>query len=581
MGKYLNFVLLSILVVDTTTSISQEIKSIDSLINVCVENKSFNGDILISKNHKSVYKRTIGYRNIETQEQLKSNLLFNLASVSKPFTSVAILQLQEKELLNINDKVIKYISSFPYDNICIKHLLSHTSGIASNIDFLEGDDQQKGFTNDSIIGLLVKYKPALQFEPGDQWSYSNLGYEILALVVEKVSNMKFDEYMEQLVFQPAGMNRTFIPRTADIKQWLPNKLSEKDIALPYNFENIASCELRNIYPLLINSKEYCYGSTNVYSTVYDLSKFDQALTNHVILSKVSQELAYQPFQLNNGDLVRDSLAPIPSYYGLGWDISIDTIWGKIIWHKGRSGGTRAVFLRNIDKKQTVVFLDNNDNWGTDLKAIACLKIMNRQSYSYPISKSLVQQLGCDIHSKGFEVAYTDFMKRRETERQNYFISKDELIELATLLSDENKLKDALSVIKLCNDLKPGNWDVLLTYSDLLLINNQIEEALADYRTAIPLYSNNEDECISLLGAIGWQFIEKNRLSDAEIVLKLNTDIFPNDCNSFDNYAFILDQNGKLDQAISMEEKAIELAKQQNHELLPVLLENLSKLKAKK
>lgn len=581
MGKYLNFVLLSILIVDTTSSISQEIKSIDSLMNVCIENESFNGDILISKKYKSVYKRTIGYRNNETREQLKPNLLFNLASVSKPFTSVAVLQLEEKKLLNINDKVIKYISSFPYDNICIKHLLSHTSGIASNIDFLEGVDQQKGFTNDSIIGLLVRYKPALQFEPGDQWSYSNLGYDILALVVEEVSKMKFDEYMERFVFQPAGMKRTFIPRTANIKQWLPKTLSEEDIALPHNFENIASCELQNIYPSLINSKEYCYGSTNVYSTVYDLSKFDQALINHVILSKVSQESAYQPFQLNNGEWARDTLAPIPSYYGLGWNISIDTTWGKIIWHKGRSGGTRTVFLRNINQKQTVVFLDNNDHWATDLKAIACLKIMNRQQYKYPISKSLVQQLGCDIRSLGFDAAYMDFMKRRETELRNYFISKDEMIDLATLLSDENNVKDALSVIKLCNDLKPGNWDVLLTKGDLLLKNNQIEEALADYRTAVALYSNNEDERISLLGAIGWQLIEKNRLSDAEIVLKLNTDIFPNDCNSFDNYAFILDQNGKLDRAISMEEKAIELATKQNHELLPVLLENLSKLKTGK
>lgn len=581
MGKFLRLVLLSILVVDTTTSISQEIRSIDSLMNVCVENESFNGDILISKKYKPVYKRTIGYRNNETREQLKPNLLFNLASVSKPFTSVAILQLQEKEQLNINDKVVKYIPSFPYDNICIKHLLSHTSGIASNIDFLEEDDRQRGFTNDSIINLLVKYSPALQFEPGDQWSYSNLGYDILALVVEKVSDMKFDEYMQRFVFQPAGMDRTFIPRTANINQWLPKKLSEDDLALPHSFENIASCELHNMYPSLINSKEYCYGSTNVYSTVNDLSKFDEALANQVILSKVSQELAYRPFQLNNGDLARDSLTPIPSYYGLGWNISIDTTWGKIIWHKGRSGGTRTVFLRNIDKKQTVVFLDNNDHWGTDLKAIACLKILNHQPYSYPISKSLVQQLGCDIHSLGFDVAYTDFMKRRETEQQNYFTSKDELIALANLLSDENRLKDALSVIKLCNDLKPGNWDVLLTYGDLLLKNNQVEEALTNYRIAVPLYSNNEGERISLLGAIGWQFFEKDRLSDAEVVLKLNTEIFPDDCNSFDNYAFILDQNGKLDQAISMEEKAVELAKQQNHELLPVLSENLSKLKAKK
>jgi CubicO group peptidase (beta-lactamase class C family) len=93
--------------------------------------------------------------------------------------------------LNINDKVVKYIPNFPYTDVCISHLLSHTSGLIANIDFLREEDNQKSITNDSIVSLLIKYKPNLEFKSGEQWGYSNLGYDILAVVVEKVSNLKF------------------------------------------------------------------------------------------------------------------------------------------------------------------------------------------------------------------------------------------------------------------------------------------------------------------------------------------------------------------------------------------------------
>jgi CubicO group peptidase (beta-lactamase class C family) len=580
MSKHI-IVLFFILSSTTLIAQSKEIKSIDSLLNLCIKNNCFNGDILITKNKSTFYKRTIGYRDNTKSELLKPNCLFNIASISKPFTAIAILQLQEKKLLNINDKVVKYIPNFPYTDVCLNHLLSHTSGLIANIDFLNEEDNQKTMTNDSIISLLIKYKPNLEFKPGEQWAYSNLGYDILAVIVENLSNLKFDVYMQKKVFSPAGMRRTFIPRTANVSSWLTKNLKESDIALPHNYEDLTSCNLRNIYPIICSSKQYYYGSTNVYTTVYDLEKFNKALTNSIILSKESQALAYTPYKLNNGSFAMDTLAPIKSYYGLGWEISIDTTYGKIIWHKGRSGGTRAVFLRNIDRNQMVTFLDNNDNWNTDLKAVACLKIINTQPYKNPLKKSLVQKFGCDIISMGFEKASMELKKLKETESQNYFISRDELNELVLVLDKKNKSQHALAVSYLCNELYPDDWSTLLSLGDLQLRNNLIAEAIVNYTKAVRLYSDVEDEQITLLGAIGSQFIEANRLNDAEVVLKLNTVIFPSDCNSYDNYAFILDKNNKLELAISVQEKAVALAIEQNHKLLKPLQENLEKLKIKK
>lgn len=565
----------------TLSAQTNELNSIDSLLKLCIKNNCFNGDILLTDNNAVYYKRTIGYRDNIQKEMLKSNSLFNIASISKPFTAVAILQLHEKRLLNINDKVAKYLPDFPYPDICIKHLLSHTSGLVANIDFLNQVDDQKTLTNDSIVDLLIKYKPNLEFNPGDQWSYSNLGYDLLAVIVERVSNMRFDVYMQKNVFQPAGMRRTFIPRTANVSSWLKKPLTESDIALPHNFEDLSACDLRNIYPLVCKSKQYYYGSTNVYTTVYDLEKFNKALIKHKILNKTSQALAYKPFKLNNGSFAMDSLAPIKSYYGLGWEISMDTTYGKIVWHKGRSGGTRAVFLRNIGKNQAVIFLDNNDNWNTDLKAVACLKIMNHVTYKNPLKKSLVQKFGCDIISFGFEEALSVFKSLKEKENHNYFMSNDELNELVLVLDKKDKSKDALAVSYLSNELYPNDWNTLLSLADLQLRNNLVSNAIENYTKAVRLYSDVEDEQISLLGAIGSQFIEAKRLNDAETVLRLNTEIFPSDCNSYDNYSFILGENNKLEQAILVQEQAVALAKQQNHKLLSILQDNLEKLKIKK
>lgn len=229
----------------------------------------------------------------------------------------------------------------------------------------------------------------------------------------------------------------------------------------------------------------------------------------------------------------------------------------------------------------VAFLDNNDNWSCDLKAISFLKIINHKSYKNPIYQSLVQKFGCDISSNGFNKAYENFVELKKTNRQNYFISKYEMDDLATSLDKQNNLKDALSVSKLCNELFPDFWNALLTNGDLFLKDKQIDQAIMCYKNAVPLFGNNEKERIELLGVIGSQFIDANRLYDAEIVLKLNTEIYPDDCNSYDNYAFILDKNNKLDLAISVQEKAVALATEHNDKLLETLKQTLENLKAKK
>ncbi|MBK9760477.1 MAG: beta-lactamase family protein [Flavobacteriales bacterium] len=123
---------------------SREATAIDSLIDLSIAKNCFNGEVLVSIGDVPFYERTVGFRDLHTKEPLQANSLFNIGSVSKPFTTVAVLQLQEKQLLSIEDLVTKYIPEFLYDSVRIKHLLSHTSGIAANMDFWTARMQRCG-----------------------------------------------------------------------------------------------------------------------------------------------------------------------------------------------------------------------------------------------------------------------------------------------------------------------------------------------------------------------------------------------------------------------------------------------------
>jgi CubicO group peptidase (beta-lactamase class C family) len=573
----------AIFIFNSTAAQTREQKSIDSLTNLFIKNSCFNGDMLVTVDNKPIYERAVGYRDSQTKEKLVHNSIFNIGSISKPFTSVAILQLQEKKLLTIEDNVKKHIPEFPYDSICIKHLLSHTSGLKGNMEDIDGVDLSKSITNDSIVSILIRYKPGLIFLPGSDWGYSNLGYDLLAVIIERVAKIKFADYMRQNIFIPAGMNRSFIPGSKNVTDWLPASLSKTELLVPHMFESIASCEVTaaGSIPDYSLRNDYFTGSSNMYSTVTDLMKFDAALRNNRILSNRSQELAYTPFVLTGGDTAKDMRAPIPSYYGLGWFISIDKSRDRIIWHKGRSLGSRSVYLRNPAKKQTVAVTDNYDYAACDLKGIAFLKIINHQPYRNPILMSLVQKFGCGIYTKGFENALVDFKKQKDSARQNYYISEEEMIELADKLAEDKRLNDALLVLNFCKELYPTSSAIFASYANISLQKNDSIQAIENYKLAVALYSRDEGEKESFLNTTGYVFLITNRTDHAELVLKLNTILFPNSCNAYDSYASALEINNKLDLAIINQEKAVAIATEHNDKLLGTFKENLEKLKAKK
>ncbi len=578
--KITSILLLVLLLLSSDKLLSQDriIQSMDSLFNLFTAKNCFNGDVLVAVNSKTFYQKSFGYRDHELKDLMQHNLIFNLGSVSKPFTSVAILQLHQRGLLDINDHVLKYLPEFPYDNISIKHLLSHTSGLKQNFGQIETLEADAIISNDSIIPILSVHKPPLFSKPGTEWIYSNIGYELLALVVERVSKMKFSDYMEKYIFEPAEMQRTFIPSSQKITTFLPEGVREKDLLVPHEYKTIADCEVSPVDTLnfVQQRNAFLVGSENVYSCVEDLSKFDLALRKNTILSKELQQLAYTPFILEQGDTAKDLYAPIPSYFGLGWFIAIDTTRPRIIWHKGRSRGSRSVFLRVPEKKQVVTITDNFDYAAVDLKGISLLRTLNGESYRNPVLISLVQKLGCETTSGDVKTALDNFEYRKNTERQHYYISEEEMIGLSQLLISTHKINEAKAILSYSKSLFQNSSPVYSEYARIMLLENLNDSAAVYYREAEALSGEGEH----FLNGVGYYFFSSDNYTFAEFVLKLNTELYPNSGNVFDSYALVLDKNGKLPEAIRAQEKAVKIAAESNDTLLETFKSNLQILQQK-
>ncbi|MGM0505108.1 MAG: serine hydrolase domain-containing protein, partial [Bacteroidota bacterium] len=179
---------------------------LDSIIQQKTERFHFNGSILVGYKGNCIYNQSFGYADIRKREPLSSDAIFQLASVSKQFTAMAVMILRDQNKLSYDDSVTRYIPDFPYPEMTIRMLLNHTSGLPNYMWLVE--HHWKGENppdNADIMKMMAKHKLSLYFTPGRRFNYSNTGYVVLASVVENVSGMPFADFLGQNIFQPLNM----------------------------------------------------------------------------------------------------------------------------------------------------------------------------------------------------------------------------------------------------------------------------------------------------------------------------------------------------------------------------------------
>lgn len=187
-----------------------------AVVNAHQNARHFMGDVVISENGKVIFEQASGLANVEFDVPNTAQTVFEIGSVSKSFTAVAILKLQEQGKLKVTDPLSKYVPGFAYgDTVTLHHLLTHTSGIPSFTSFRGFIETQKqNISQDQIVETL-KDKP-LEFTPGDRFSYSNSGYTLLGRVIEKASGMPYQDYITQNVLKPLGFQKIAFHSRLDV-----------------------------------------------------------------------------------------------------------------------------------------------------------------------------------------------------------------------------------------------------------------------------------------------------------------------------------------------------------------------------
>ena len=297
--------------------------------------QGFNGGILVAKKGRVIFEAYHGFFNLRKKDSLTPHSAFHLASVSKTFTAMATLKLVQMGKLSLDDDMKKFFPGFPYDNVTVRLLLSHRSGLPNYIYFMEklGWDRHQYCSNEDVLDYMIKYKPNPTSRPNSHFEYCNTNYALLGLIIQKASGKSYADFLQTEFLTPLQMKDTYVFNMTDSATAMPS----------YDWRGRQEG---------LTFLDTGFGDKNIYSTPEDLLKWDQAMYTNQIFSKQTLEEAYTPYS-NEKPGIRN--------YGFGWRMNVYPDGKKIIYHNGWWHGNNTVFIRMIQDSVTIIVLGNKFN----------------------------------------------------------------------------------------------------------------------------------------------------------------------------------------------------------------------------
>lgn len=294
----------------------------------------FSGSILVAKNGHIIYEKYVGKANFEKKEPITAETPLHIASMSKVFTATAILLLVDSKKITLDQKVNTIITDFPYDNITIRQLLNHRTGLRNYSYFTENKlvwNKRETLTNSYLVSLMKVHNINLEFNPDSRFSYCNTNYAILALILEKITKMDYRTAMKKLIFEPLNMKNTYV---FDLKK-------DADTASQSYKGNLVR------YPF--NHLDDIYGDKNIYSTPRDVLKFDMATYSPAFLNKNLLKEVYKGYSYESRGIRN---------YGLGIRMLEWEDGKKLFYHNGWWHGNTSAYVKLKDEKVTLICISN-------------------------------------------------------------------------------------------------------------------------------------------------------------------------------------------------------------------------------
>lgn len=441
---------------------AQIVAKADEYLQAAVQFDQFTGSVLIARDGTPILSKGYGKANYELDVPNTPDTVFQIASVTKQFTAAAILQLQEQGKLKVGDPICKYLDDCPaaWQSITLRHLLTHTSGIKnySSLDGWDEDLGRKTYRRGELVDLFRNLP--LEFAPGEKFQYSNSGYCLLGLVIERASGQAYGDYLRDKIFVPLGMahtvvddNRALIPRRATGYY----SRGTQFVSSPYNLDPSTQ-----------------FASSGIATTSRDLLAWDQALYTTRLLSQASLDEMFTPYKNN---------------YAYGWQTG-EKLGHRKLDHSGSNDGFSSYFLRFPDDRVTVIVLSNSDRTSAGKAGSNLAAILFGAPYKLP--KPQLRDLLWDTAvQQGADAAIAQYRELRRTQPKDHDFGDETLVDLGYDLIDGKYLAQAAAIFNFNLEQFPKSAYSYDGLADIAAEQGDKKQAIAYFEKSLALDAGNK------------------------------------------------------------------------------------------
>ncbi len=456
---------------------SQElVEEVAAFVQRQADEGKFSGAVLVAKQGVPVFEAAHGFASLDYEVPNRIDTKFNLGSMNKMFTSVAIAQLAELGRLSFDDRIVDHLPDYPNVEVArqvtIHHLLSHTSGLGNYwSEEYERTSKDRFRSVEDYLPLFVD-QPLL-FEPGARWSYSNAGFIVLGLIIERVSGQSYFDYVRENIYEPAGMTNTDAYEVDHVI---------RNVAVGYTRSGEREGELKNNLFMHVVKGGPAGGG---YSTVEDLLSFSNALLDHRL---VSQEMTDRIFA-GRSDTTR-----VGPGYGYGFSRLLEN-GHLIVGHSGGFPGINAHLDMYVDLDYTVVVMSNLDRGATEVEEFILVQLIGKTQWIK--DRELTETILERIAERGYHAGIQLYEERKGVGT----VSERRVNQFGYSLLTANRIPDAIGVFRFNVHLHPESSNAYDSLGEAYMMANEIELAVRNYERSVALDPGNTN---------GWNMLEKLR-----------------------------------------------------------------------
>jgi CubicO group peptidase (beta-lactamase class C family) len=478
--KMKKLILISFLFFEAATIYPQQIDKntqYDSFIRSFIKSTHIAGlSVAVIENGKISFMKSYGVKSFETNETVTNESVFHTASVSKCFAAVAIHQLCERGILNLDDPIIKFLPYFKMDDprykqITLKQILNHTSGIPDPLlNFWSNTDTDDGVAESFVMNLSDL---KLVDEPGNNWHYSNLAYDILADIISKVSGKTFEDYMMENIFNPLDMKNS---------DFLLSRINTELRTSPHVLYRAIVPTIPQLYPY---SREHAPSST-LTSNITDMSKWAMTILNkgeyhgkRIFSESTFYKMIEPQVPINKNQKM-----------ALGWFLeSYKEL--NIISHAGGDEGYRSYLAMVPDRSLGIIMLCNSDYFSRSQLLNGLFDIWLGESPQVPHTPVSII-LGQIFMKDGLHKAIEKYNEIKASDSTSYDLTNREVMRFAFRLFNNDFVDDALTTMEWYSEMFSHNANTYWLLGEIFRTKGKIDKAIEYYEKSLELDPNNEN-----------------------------------------------------------------------------------------